>query len=287
MKSKLRPLPHEVLFGLFLVVTWLRLALGVSFFAVHTLFFFALILIAITLIVLCTRNETGANWRVRLLFYAVAMNLVYPSLKTVVPAIRPGSEDALLQQIDGWLIGENLSLRMQAIIHPALTEFFSACYILFFPYLLFSLVLYAVGDLAVFKKFTAGLFGIYGLGFFGYSLLPAKGPHLVMTDQFTVPLTGWWITQWNSDIVRLGSNQVDVFPSLHCAVSSFFLFFDRVHKPWRFKLYLVPCAGLWLSTIYLRYHYLVDLIAGFALSAFCFWIASRGNGEYEIPAQVR
>lgn len=122
------------------------------------------------------------------------------------------------------------------------------------------------------RKFVTGLFTIYGLGFLGYTLLPARGPVYALADQFTVPLHGWWITRANAAIVARGSNGVDVFPSLHCAVSSYFLFFDRRHRPWRFKLYLVPCVGLWISTIYLRYHYGVDVLGGFALSAFALWL---------------
>ena len=68
---------------------------------------------------------------------------------------------------------------------------------------------------------------------------------------------------------------MDCFPSLHCAVSSYILFFDRRHRRWRFWLYLVPCVGLWVSTLYLRYHYFVDLVAGFALSAAALWFVNR------------
>jgi membrane-associated phospholipid phosphatase len=96
-----------------------------------------------------------------------------------------------------------------------------------------------------------------------------------MTNQFTQPLDGWWITKWNAAIVATGSNKVDVFPSLHCALSSFLLFFDRRHRPWRFKLYLVPAVGLWFSTIYLRYHYFIDVVCGFALAALALWLANH------------
>lgn len=289
MKTEPRLLPHEIIFGAVLIVTWLRLGFVVGFFAAIALFYLALAGISGALIYACLRKETNLRWRIRLLFYFGAMNLVYAHLKVAVPAMHSHTADALLQRADQWLVGTNLSLRMETLVCPALTEFFSACYILFFPYLLFSVILYCVGDLATFKKFTAGLFSIYGLGFFGYTLLPAQGPHLVMADQFTVPLTGGWITHGNSEIVRLGSNHVDVFPSLHCAVSLYFLLFDRAYKLWRFKLYLIPCVGLWISTIYLRYHYFVDLVAGFALSAFSLWLANHNHSKgdaHEIPAQV-
>jgi membrane-associated phospholipid phosphatase len=51
--------------------------------------------------------------------------------------------------------------------------------------------------------------------------------------------------------------------------------FDRAHKRWRFWLYLVPCAGFWVSTLYLRYHYFVDLVAGLLLSVTTFWLMGR------------
>ena len=137
------------------------------------------------------------------------------------------------------------------------------------------------------KKFVIGLFTIYGLGFLGYSFVPAAGPCHALAAQYSVPLTGGWITGWNAAVVAKGSNGVDVFPSLHCAVSCFLLFFDRRHRPWRYRIYLLPCIGLWFSTIYLRYHYLVDVICGFALAAFALWLASRfPMKSYEIHTPV-
>ena len=102
---------------------------------------------------------------------------------------------------------------------------------------------------------------------------PAAGPYLAMAHEFHTPFTGWFFTRWNAEMVHIGSNGVDVFPSLHCAISFYILFFDRWYKKWRFRLCLVPCMGLWFSTIYLRYHYFVDLLVGFALSACVLWMA--------------
>jgi membrane-associated phospholipid phosphatase len=271
--SHWRLLPHEIFFGLFLLVTWLRLGFAVGFFGSDALFYFALLLLNLGAIWLCRSNGPPTRWRWGLLFYPIAMNLAFLQMKAAIPKIHPEKMDVLLQHLDALEIGTNLSLRLQPLVHPALTEFFSFCYLLFFPYLLFSMIYYFCSNVDLLKKFVTGLFTIYGLGFLGYSFIPAAGPCHAMATQFTVPLSGWWITNWNDAIVARGSNGVDVFPSLHCAVSSFFLFFDRRHRPWRFKLYLVPCVGLWVSTIYLRYHYFTDVLCGFLLSAFALWVA--------------
>ena len=272
MKIGLTILPHEWIFGGYLLSMWLRLLSGTSPGSRDTLLYLALIVANVALIVHCMRNGSTRNWRLRLLFYPIAMNVCYMVSRTAVPAIHPVLEDARLQSIDRAMIGTNLSIRAQAIVHPALTEVFSICYILFIPALLAGMIYYFVGDLEVLKRFFTGLFTLYGIGLFGYSVVPALGPWLAMSDEFTVPLRGWLITDWNAEMVRTGSNRVDVFPSLHCAVSSFILAFDYRHRRWRFWVHLVPCVGLWISTIYLRYHYCIDVLCGFALSAVSLWV---------------
>lgn len=268
-------LPHEMVFGAFLLVTWARLVAAVGPFGRDALVYAVFLAANVAVVAACLRRPTDRRWRHRLLYYPIAMNLVFLHLKVAVPHFHPGREDALLQAADRWLIGGNLSLWLQPHLNPFVTEFMSCCYFLFLPYLLFSFLLYLLGELDLCRRFYLGLFTIYGLGFFGYTLVPAGGPYLAMTDQFTVPLRGWWFTPWNAAFIARGSNGVDVFPSLHCAASLFMLLFDRIHMRWRFRLYLVPCVGLWASTIYLRYHYLVDVLVGFPLGAFALWVAER------------
>ena len=270
-------LPHEVCFGLFLVLTWVRLSYAEGLLGTDSLLYLALILLNAAAFWFVRWRNTPAAWRVGMLFYPIAMNLVFANMKTAIPRIHPAKMDSLLQALDARLIGQNLSLRLQPLVHPFFTELFSACYFLFFLYLLFSLIYYFLGEVEVLRKFVIGLFTVYGLGFIGYSLIPAAGPCHAMADQFQSPLNGWWMTKLNAAIVARGSNGVDVFPSLHCAISTFFLLFDRRHRPWRFKLYVVPCVGLWLSTIYLRYHYFVDVLCGFALAALALWLSNRSK----------
>jgi len=272
--NKVGLLPHEVFFGLFLLVTWVRLGVVVGWFSGDALIYLGLIVLNLAAIRYYHSGESPRRWRLGLLYYPLAMNFIFVDMKFAIPKIHPARMDPVLSHIDSLLMGATPSLRVETVVHPVLTEFFSFCYILFFPYLLFSLAYYFLGELDLLKKFVIGLFTIYGLGFLGYSFVPAAGPCHAL--EFSVPLTGGWITGWNATVVARGSNGVDVFPSLHCAVSCFLLFFDRRHRPWRYRLYLLPCVGLWFSTIYLRYHYLIDVICGFALAAFALWLAKRG-----------
>ena len=261
-------LPHEYVFQLFLLITWLRLVRSSGFTGNLSLLYLSFLLIAAFLIWLSARITAEWAWRLRLLYYPVVMNLSYKFMAPVVDAIHRGPLlDPTLRRMDHALVGENLSLRLETHVRPLFTEPLSFCYMLFIPYLTFSMLEYLLESLPLLKRFYLGLFTIYGIGFLGYTFVPAAGPYLAMSHEFRAPLAGYAFTHWNAAMVRYGSNGVDVFPSLHCAISSYMLFFDHWYKRWRFRLYVVPCVGLWFSTIYLRYHYFIDVVVGFALSA--------------------
>jgi len=268
-------LPHEWFFGAFLVILWGRLVMAVGPSDPDTFLYFALLMVNVSVIAWCRLRETAVSWQFRLWFYPVVMNVVFMNMKSSVLKITSHKWDEVLAGFDKTLFGAILSVRSQAVITPVLTEVLSFCYLLFFPYLMISWFYYAWRGLPLLRKLIVGLFTIYGLGFLGYSFVPAGGPHLAFSGEFNVPLTGWAVTRFNAHIAEKGSNGVDVFPSLHCAISCFLLFFDRQHARWRHRIYLFPCFGIWLATIYLRYHYFADLVAGFFLAAFALWIANR------------
>jgi hypothetical protein len=276
----LRLLPHEMLFQGFLVITWLRLIWSSGFTNLSSVAYLAAVLTAVGLIALSAGTKGQLGWRLRLLYYPMVMNVAYLHMGSVVRLIHRGPpDDASLLSIDARLIGENLSLRLESISRPLFSEPLSFCYIVFIPYLTLSMLWYFCGALPLLKRFYLGLFSIYGIGFLGYTFVPAAGPYIAMASEFHGPLMGGVFTRWNTAMVGYGSNHVDVFPSLHCAISSYMLFFDRWYKRWRFRIYAVPCIGLWISTIYLRYHYLIDVIAGFALAGFALWLARSAPTE--------
>jgi hypothetical protein len=271
-----RLLPHEWLCGGFLALLLVRLVVAVGFLDRDALLIAALL--AINCALLCFfpyGGDPGRSWRWRLLFYPIVMNLLYFLLATAIPAVHPGLEDPALQAADQVLIGTNLSIRLQPLVHPVLTDFFSFCYMLYFAYLIFGQVSYLFGDLTILKKVYSGLFSLYAVGYLGYSLVPALGPHLVIADQFTTSLSGGWLTAANDKLVLDGSNHVDVFPSLHCGNTLYLLLSDYRYKRWRFWAYLIPSVGLWMSTLYLRYHYAIDVGCGLMLGWLAWKMANR------------
>lgn len=240
-----------------------------------SLLFGALLL---TMAWLARRNADARNWRKLAAVcgcLALGMNVSYQAMAGAVPAVRSGRYDGYLMAIDRSLLGQTPSMLMEKLATPWLTDLMSLCYILFMPLLLFSLLRYFFRRRELLGEFYTGLFTVYGLGFLGYLAVPAAGPWLAYPDLFTVQLDGGLITEINRTMVVQGSNRVDVWPSLHCAVSLFILGFAWRHHRIEFWALLLPVIGLWMSTFYLRYHYLIDVLCGFMLAAFALYESRR------------
>src|SRR5947209_3681776 len=107
---------------MFLVCTWIELGLHVGFAAGAKLLVFVLIALNLALIILCVRKATDLRWRLRLLFYPLMLNILFSHLKFVIPQIHPLPMDTLLHHIDSALVGTNLSLRLESLGNPVLTE---------------------------------------------------------------------------------------------------------------------------------------------------------------------
>ncbi len=268
-------LPHELVFMLFMGAVWVRIGLSVGFSQDSALQFLMYLFSFFCVIGWCQVRPTPYRWRLRLLFTLAISTLCYFSLSTAVPLIHnprglvtlSWHQDAALSQWDTlWLGG--MPRRLMLLESPAwLTDIFMFCYLFFFYYIVGGLLYYCIKDLKRFRIVVVGFCTVYALGYVGYMLMPAVGP----VDELGVR-AGGWLTNTGGGIIAERGNGVDVFPSIHMAASLYLLLFDFEHRRFHFWCVLVPTVGLWVSTVFLRYHYGVDLIAGVILALGCFWL---------------
>lgn len=219
-----------------------------------------------------------ARRRLRWFYFVAVMGVSYQALGMEILKFRPDCAP-LLQRADQWLLGGHAGVRLEPYSHPLLTEFLGWCYMGFFPYIAFGLWRHgwmAEAGAGLFFR-TLGL--IYSLGFIGYILCPAAGPYRDLAGEFP-PLEGWRGTRLNDAMVAWGSNRVDCFPSLHCAVSGAILSFGARGKRALFLWQVPVVAGIWISTVYLRQHYFVDVLGGLALLTVASKLARRFQAEH-------
>jgi len=212
----------------------------------------------------------------------------YETLHDLTPLIRHDVVDAALIAIDRKLLGVDAAVWMGQLGSPWLTRVMVFCYLSYFfaPAILASLIYWA-DRRQLFRDFLVSLCVTTLLGYTGYLLVPAVGPYLYQAALFPDRLPGGGLHEAQSVIQTIDSLKGyarDCFPSLHTAHTTVVLVFAWRYSRLAFALYLPIALGLYVSTIYLRMHYAIDVAAGFAVAALAVAIGPRLERWWYRPA---
>jgi membrane-associated phospholipid phosphatase len=209
-------------------------------------------------------------------FPLIPILAVFDSL-SFIPQLYPVDRDPLLLEMDRILLGVDLSLWLEPYTRPWLTELMQISYLVYYvvPFLVLG-ALYRrrptrTGQTGLdFDLCVTALALSHYLAFVGYLTVPALGPRFALASRYHVELTGLWLTAPIHDALNwLEGIKRDAFPSGHTSTALLSLYYAV-----RFTPRLVPIVApgvllMILSTMYLRYHYLVDVLAGAVLAAGC------------------
>jgi len=121
-----------------------------------------------------------------------------------------------------------------------------------------------------FERFHFLLFAIvlgFYLSYLGYIAVPAIGPRFILADRQSIALRGvWFFDSIRSSLDRAEGTTRDCFPSGHVELTLLVLYYaNRFHR--RSFWWMLPAgSALIVSTVYLRYHYVIDVLAGLLLA---------------------
>jgi membrane-associated phospholipid phosphatase len=212
--------------------------------------------------------------------------LIYESLGDLIHYLQPDI-DAKLIQIDLFLFGVHPTVWIERWIVSWFTDIMSLAYVsyYFLPVTL-VVVLYLKNRRLEFNESIFVLtFGYYA-SFIGYILFPAIGPRYALASFHSVPLEGTWITDFVRDTLNaLEHNKRDCMPSGHTQLVLMVLYLSYRYERFLSYLFFPIICGLILSTVYLRYHYVIDLFAGAAFAIACLIIAPRLFGWWNVESR--
>jgi membrane-associated phospholipid phosphatase len=202
--------------------------------------------------------------------------LIYESLGDLIQYLQPDI-DARLIRIDFSIFGVQPTFWMQRWIVPWLTDILSLAYIsYYFIPVVFIFVLYLRNRMVELDRSVFVLAFGYYVSFIGYILFPAVGPRYALTHIYSVSLDGSWITNFvRNTLNALEHNKRDCMPSGHTQIVLMVLYLAYRYQRFLFYLLFPIVCALILSTIYLRYHYVIDLLVGVALAIGCTIVGPR------------
>ena len=220
-------------------------------------------------------------------WYLVPVVLItFKELYFMIQPIRIYDHDNMFILIDRWIFGTDPTQFLRQISTPWLTEILQIIYGTFYilPILLGLFLLrkkrYVAMDFAVFIV----VYGFY-LSYLGYFIWPGIGPRFTLHNFNTInqDLPGLFLTNFLRELVNSGESipagtlnpaavvQRDIFPSGHTMITLIVMYLS-VRLKSRSKYFFVPVGTLLIfSTVYLWYHYVIDLIGGLLFMIFALW----------------
>jgi membrane-associated phospholipid phosphatase len=135
------------------------------------------------------------------------------------------------------------------------------------------------------KEFDRSVFLIllcFYLSYLGYILFPALGPRFYLNNVQPTELNGLFITEHVQRILnQLEGIKRDAFPSGHTAITVLVLCLAYRYNKGYFRIALPVVSALIFATVYCRYHYVIDVIAGFVLTFLTLVLGERYYAWWE------
>src|SRR5262245_36189331 len=230
------------------------------------------------------RPRLRAGW---LFLYSIAfLFAAFESLALVMPYVQDARYDAPFAAADAALFGgRQPALVLRSHLAPWSTDLLWAAYFFYFPMPLIVLgVIMARGRWRELERALLALLVCYYGAYACYFAFPAVGPRFHLAG-WTAP-EGIVLTEPIRRLIdTLEPNKLDCFPSLHAAILFVTMALAKRETPRLFLAFLPVAVLITISLVALGFHWVVDVIAGFAWAPVALWLSGRLFARLERTAR--
>ncbi len=228
-----------------------------------------------------------------LIFPVLCVLVVFDSLGLLVHYVNPEDIDPILIRLDYLIFNNHPTVMLERIMSPLLTDILQLAYTTYyFIPISFGIFILRNNQRKEFDRVLFLILFCYYLSYLGYILMPALGPRFTINHLQTTELQGFIIAEPIQRLLdQLEGIKRDAFPSGHTGIPLTVLYLAYRFEKRFFWILLPVVSALIFSTVYCRYHYVVDVIAGFGLTLLTIllgewyyewrlkWFSENGRGE--------
>jgi len=261
-----------------------------------TLFLISLYSVFIIAQIIIIRFKNSSRFMVffyDLIFPVLCVMVIFDSLGLLVHYVNPEDIDLILIRLDYLIFNNHPTVMLERIMSPFLTDILQLAYTTYyFIPVSFGILLLRNNQKKEFEKTLFLVLFCYYLSYLGYILFPAIGPRFTINHLQTTELQGLFVAEPIQRLLnQLEGIKRDAFPSGHTAIALLVLYLACKFKKRFFFILLPVVTALVFSTVYCRYHYVVDVFAGFGLTFLTImlgewyyerrlkWFPENGRGE--------
>lgn len=236
------------------------------------------------------KRKPGAARMFRFFYPILMVAFCFKQIYFLMVYASPVLYDSYLINIDRAIFGTDPTMISMHFNHPLFTEFIQIIYSIFYLMpIIFACELYLWHRYEELKYAMFVIFVGFYLSFLGYLILPAIGPRFTIHDFSSIDteLPGLFFAKLLRHFIDFGESipagvpnpeqfaQRDAFPSGHTIMIVLIAYLSRKIRSNSFYFYLPYAILMIFSTVYLRYHYVADLIGAVPFILATIYIANR------------
>ncbi len=210
---------------------------------------------------------------------------IYSGLSMVIPWVLPEDKEWWMLRVDRAWFGYSWEGAWSGLAHPLFSDVLQAVYTSFyvFPFLLG--VRWAVRrDWPTLYQGVDRVIAGFLISYCGYLLVPVRSPYAFL--EYAIELPSYGLQPFlHEQLINTSWTKRDCFPSGHVMMSSYVAWLCWVRDRawfWIFGPWALLTA---VATLYLRYHYLIDVLIGLLAFVAWVWVSERLWGRWrELPA---
>ncbi|MDE0184459.1 MAG: phosphatase PAP2 family protein [Candidatus Poribacteria bacterium] len=199
----------------------------------------------------------------------------YWGVSPLTQMIRRGYfDDAVIRWENRLFKGQPSMFLSKHLPMMALSEVLHLCYFSYYAIVLsLPAVLYFQGRIGAFREVVFAECLAFNVCLICYIFLPVAGPRYVF-EKIGGRLAKGFLHRLTHIILSMGSSKGTAFPSSHSAIAVVVLLYAMRYDTLAFIILCPFCVGLVIGTVYGRFHYAVDTIAGTVLAGIIYGIAA-------------
>lgn len=251
------------------------------------------VFLAITIVSIATlgKYRSGSLFvTIHRYYHLPIIYVIFMQVFVYVGIVNPHDYDQVLKSWDYALFGVNPTEWLQQYSFPALTEFLQIAYVLFYFHAFAqSIELNFRGHHEEAESVTRAIVFGFLLSYVAYFFMPAIGPRFSVHEYSSIfsELPGLWVTDTLRNIIDTSDGFRDTtlapamqmhrncMPSGHTMMTLMNMILAFRYRSTLRWVFLFLGLSLIIATVYLRYHYVVDVLAGIALAFLALILESK------------
>lgn len=253
----------------------------------YLIFNFSMISLVLAIVYFLSSAEKRLSVFFRHWYPIFLFTFLYEETRYLVHLIFPGFFDPWINYLELTLLGTYPTIFLERFSFPLLNEYFLMAYFSYYFILpVAGIALYFSHKLKEFNSLVLASAIAFYISYLGFIFFPVEGPRCALASLHQTPLKGFIFVPLAQWVIKVAGLHGGCMPSSHVAVTFVVLIFSYKYTRKLFYILGPLILSLFAGTVWGRFHYVSDVIAGILVGVLSLYLAGKIDKERKRKEQL-